>query len=276
MEFKEIAEILGIDSEKVKTIDEFKQNFESEFVRISQIPERKDVVEKVVNPIVGRRLGTLETEFKKTAKEYGIDLTADEYKGKPVEEIGRILLNKSAEKFGETVKELEDKLKAGGDEKVQKYQKELEDWKKKYSETQSLLDNTSSRYKELEQSKNTEIKQFKLNQLKSDVYKSVDFKDGMTELEKAGFEAILNSKYALDYDEAEGLIVKDKNGNRITSEKVVGKFKSYQDVLKDEAIAQNLFKLNTSGGKPVVKTIFNQQPQTQDYFTKKVHPRALG
>lgn len=278
-EFKEVLKTLGYDPEEVKDLDTFKSKIDNDFVRVSTLPERRDILDPFIQKAMGKRIGVLETEIKKTAKEFGLDFETDEHKAKPIEELNRILINKSAEKYGNEVKELQAKLAAGNDENTKKLQKELDSLKQKYAETTGLLEETSKKYQDLEVSKNNELKQFKLNQVKAKAYESVKFKADISEAEKAGFEAILSQKYQLDLDDKDGLIVKDKDGNRIKNDKVVGTFKSYQDVLESEAIALKLFQVNPNGGNPAPRTNgfqapANPSPQGQS-FTKKVNPRAL-
>lgn len=248
MEIKDVLSTLGIDAE-VKDASQFKELFEQKFVAIDELKERKELIEPYVSKAIGKRLGSLETEVKRIAKESAIDIESDEFKGKPIEELTKTVFKKFAESNLSVVKNLQEKLSANSGDAVAKIQKEAEQWKTKYSEVESLLNDTKNQFTKLQEDKENEIKSFKIEVKKKNVWDSIGLKKDITPVEKTGFEALLNSKYSLDLEE-DTIVVKTKDGKRIKNDKVVGQFKTFEEILKEEAEANGLISKNPHAGKP--------------------------
>jgi len=85
---------------------------------------------------------------------------------------------------------------------------------------------------------------------KADLFKSLAFKKDITPLEQAGFTSVFENKYELQLDDKDEIFITDKTGNRIANPATHGAFKSPQDVLKEEAVANKVFALNPDGGTP--------------------------
>lgn len=271
MEVKDLLNTLGIDAE-VKDSAEFKKLFEEKFVPINELSERKDLLEPIISKAIGKRIGSLETLVRKTAKEHAIDLDSEEIKGKPIEDVTKHLFNKLSETHTEVVKDLKSKLDSKSDDVIKKLQKEIEDYKNKYSELEGLLNDTKNQFTKLQTEKENEIKAFKIEVEKKNIFDKIGFKKDMTSVEKAGFEALIKSKYDLDLDEA-GIVIKDKTGKRIKSDKVVGAFKTFEEVIKEEAEANGLINKNPHAGKAVY--VGNMTTTTTQSATNGMifHPR---
>lgn len=250
MELKDILTTLGIEGE-VKDVETFKEKFKEKFISLNEIPERKEIIEPIVSKAIGKRIGSLETILKKAAKESGVDLDGEEIKGKPIEDVAKTVFAKISDKYTSTVKELKSQLDSRSDDVIKKLSKELEDYKNKYSELETLLNDTKNQFTKLQEDKEREIKTFKIEVAKKNIFDKIGFKKDMTPVEKTGFETLINSKYDLDLDEKEGLIVKDKNGKRIKNDKVVGAFKTFEEILREEAEANGLISKNPHAGKQV-------------------------
>lgn len=257
MELKDILTTLGIEGE-INNVETFKEKFQEKFISLSEISERKDIVEPIISKAIGKRIGSLETIIKKAAKENGVDLDGEEIKGKPIEEVAKTVFTKLSENHSSVVNDLKSQLDSRSEDVIKKLNKEINDYKTKYNELETLLNDTKNQFTKLQEDKDKEIKMFKIEVEKKNIFDKVGFKKDMTAVEKTGFETLINSKYDLDLDEKGILIVKDKNGKRIKNDKVVGAFKTLEDILREEAEANGLISKNPHAGKQVY--VNNAQP----------------
>ncbi len=241
MELKDVLGYLGLDAEKVKTIDDLKGTFEKDFVRVSTLNEESEYIK----PILGKTFGTQENELRKIAKKFEVDFDADEFKeAKRVSEKADILVSKIAEMKDSKIKEFETKLLQGSDEKLTAAEKKAEKLAKELQEKNSLLEATANDFNQFKQTAASEMKNFKLNHVKSNVFGSIKYNSQATDLAKKGFLATIAEKYEFDFDEKETPIVRVKGGTQIKSDKVAGAFLSPEEVIKKEAIEAGLYEVN--------------------------------
>lgn len=241
MELKDVLGYLGVDAEKVKTLDDLKGTFEKEFVRVSTLNEESEYIK----PILGKTFGTQENELRKIAKKFEVDFDADEFKeAKRVSEKADILVSKIAEIKDGKIKEFETKLAQGSDEKLTAAEKKAEKLAKELQEKNSLLESTANDFNQFKQSAANELKNFKLNHVKSNVFGSIKYNSQATDLAKKGFLATIAEKYEFDFDEKETPIIRVKGGTQLKSDKVAGAFLSPEEVIKKEAIEAGLYEVN--------------------------------
>jgi len=241
MELKDVLGYLGLDAEKVKTLDDLKGTFEKEFVRVSTLNEESEYIK----PILGKTFGTQENELRKIAKKFEVDFDADEFKeAKRVSEKADILVSKIAEMKDSKIKEFETKLLQGSDEKLTAAEKKAEKLAKELQEKNSLLEATANDFNQFKQTAASEMKNFKLNHVKSNVFGSIKYNSQATDLAKKGFLATIAEKYEFDFDEKETPIIRVKGGTQIKSDKVAGAFLSLEEVIKKEAIEAGLYEVN--------------------------------
>lgn len=268
-DFKEVVQFLGFDPEKVQSLEDLKTNVEAEFVRKSD----KSALEELAKPYIGKRMGGMETAIKKKAKEFAIDLESDEYKGKPVEELFSTTISKMAEVNLKTVKELEAKLGQTNDEALKELQAKFEKEAKTRKEKEDLLAETVNKYKELEQSASNQIRDFKMNVAKKDLWGQLKFKSGIKEIEREGFESYISKNYKIELGEGDKLEIRDSHGNPIPNPKVIGTYRDPIDVLSEELVKNELAELNPHAGKPTSPVI--KTPATPTSPSVLVSPRAL-
>lgn len=270
---KEALEYLGYKAEDFKTVDEFKQKFDSTFIKQTNISEDSEPVKK----ILGKTFGTLENEIKKVAKSFDIDVDFDseDLKGKKVTDKLKCAFDKYKEKTTSVISELESKVGLGNDEKLKEWQTKYEKTQQKAKDLEGLLNSTKSEYEQAQMKWSSEVKSVKLNVLTKDAFSKVKLKPDISEFEKKGYLSTISEKYDFDLDEQENLIVKTKSGERLKSSKVTGAFKNIDEILEEEAIAGKLYQLNTDGGKPKAPISFGvPTPQTQTQTQiRKVAPR---
>lgn len=262
MEAKEIISYLGLDADKIKSIDDLKKEFPNQFVKATELKERTDLINPIVDSYVGKRLGSLDVDLKRTAKENGIELSEDEQKMK-VEDLTKTILSKAVGTYKGQIAELKDKLDKGSNEVVKDWESKFNKLNQKLSEKESLLESTKSAYEKLQADSANQIKSFQITHSKKDILAKVEskFKKNLSPLEREGFNTIIEKNYQLDLDEKEGLIVRNKDGKRIPNEKVAGTYKSFLDVVEEEAINSKIIELNPHTPKPIVLGSLGKQPE---------------
>jgi hypothetical protein len=259
MELKDVLGYLGYDAEKVKTIDDLKGTFEKDFIRASAINEESDFIK----PILGKTFGTQENELKKIAKDFGIDLEVDEYKeAKKVSDKVKVLTKLISESKESIIKEQATKLAQGNDEKVKTLETQYEKLKREKAEKEALLEATANEYNQYKQNSANEMKNYKLNHVKTDVAGKVKFNSQATDLSKKGFWATINEKYEFDFDETEKPIIRSKGGQQLKSDKVAGAFLTPEEVITKEAIDAGLYEVNPQAQKQA-RTVVTVTPTGQ-------------
>lgn len=261
MEFKEVANFLGLKEDEIKTIDDFKAKFDTEFIRTSAINEDSEPVKK----ILGRTFGTIENELKKFTKahELDIDFDSDDLKGKRVNEKYKFVLNKFDENKKTIIDDLTAKAGQGNDDKVKELESKLEKQKTKLSDVEGLLKNTSLEFETFKGTKEKEIKNVKLNIHKNEIFAKANFLPEVNEYAKKGFLNEFQEKYQLDLDENEKPVILNKDGKQIPNPKVTGTFYQPNELLLEELVKAGMYKLNPKGGTPAKPVDFGQATQTQ-------------
>lgn len=245
-----LLEYLGFKPEEVKDLDTFKKSFDTEFGRKAQLINDKEFVGK----IFGQRVGSIENKFKSIVKKMGVELTDEEVKGKSVEEIQEYAMLKIADINKKAMEDLEKSSKGSKDEQVKEWKDKYTALDSKFKDTQSLLEKTSSDFEGFKKESAGKFRESTLNRFKNDAFGKIKFRQNATEIEKKGFMSVIADKYDFDLDENEQFFIKDKkSGNRIPSTKVTGQFKTAEDVLSEELIANKLAEVNPQGGQKAYK-----------------------
>lgn len=260
MEFKDVANFLGLKEDEIKTIDDFKSKFDSEFIRQSAITEDSEPVKK----ILGKTFGTLENEVKKIAKahELEIDFDAEDLKGKKVTDKFKTVFSRFEDKQKGIIDELSAKASQNNDDKVKDWEKKYEKLHSKYNDTENLLKNTTVEFEGFKQKAISDVKSVKLNVHKAEILSKAKFLPDVNEYTKKGFIGEFESKYKLDLDENEKPIILDKEGKRIPNPKVTGTFYEPLDLLTEELVKAKLYAINPHTGKTTVVTQTQQQAST--------------
>lgn len=267
IETKEVLEFLGYKPEDFKELADLKTKFDAEFIRTSAITEDSEPVKK----ILGKTFGTLENEIKKVAKGFDIVIDfegADYQANKKVADKFKFVLNTHNEASKLIIDDLTAKAGLGNDEKIKDLTTKIEKHQQKTKDLQALLDSTKGEYETFKTTKETEIKNTKLNVHKSEIFSKAKFIPDTNDFTKKGFLDTFQEKYKIDLDENDKPVIMDKAGNRLISTKVSGTHKTVDEVLEEELINAKLFPSNPKAGQPIIKTPFQQQ-QIQGDQTKK-------
>lgn len=250
LEASNINEFLGMDG--VEDLDSFKEKFNSTYIRRENV--KSD--DKLAAEVTGKRLGLLEQDVRKAFKETGFALDNLDTSGKKVEELIQIGLNHIKDTTSSKISELEEQGFKNNDEQFKELENKFEKLNKKYIEEKELREQSAAENIRIKDEFATKLKSNTISTLREQSFAKATFKQGMTELERDGFNARINNNYKLDLDDNGGLVVTDTEGARIANPNVSGTFMTFDDVLRQEAIKNNLYPLNEKdGGKQITATL---------------------
>lgn len=267
----ELLKFLEIDPDKIESVDKAKESFAGIYVARKHAASDEDIV----NSIVGQRFGAVETKLKKSFKDVGVDFD-DEFKGKKLEEQIELTANKLKSKFTE-LQELSGK---GTDEKVKKYESEIEKYKQKINDLSTLNESMNSEFENVKTSSQSELKNYIIDNHKTKALSSVLTKaTNLDDLKRKGFESYISEKYELDIDEQKNPIVRMKeNGKPIASKLKASAFATFDEILEAEAKELKLIA-SAPGAGNVIPSWKPQQPPAQPQGQpqqKRVNPRFGG
>lgn len=274
---KELIGYLGIDTSKLKDVEEFKTQFDTSFIKPSAITEDYEPVKK----IVGKIYGTLESEIKKVAKAFEVDVDFEEIKDKKVTDKLRFAVGKINEKSEGLINELKANQGKAPEELVKAWEEKVQNAEKKVKEKDVLLkgvkeefDGFKQEHEKFKLSKDAEIKQTKIDIAKKAVFAKAKFATGIHPLAQDGFFSKFSSKYKIDLDEKDTPFITDAEGNKLLSKKVAGEYKNPDELLEEELIAEGLIGLNPKGGLPKPAVVNLKTPA--DLNPNPANKRTLG
>ena len=268
LELKDVLEAIGFDGDVANTTPE---QFE-EWKAKSYIPRATaHTDEELINAITGKRIGSLETEMKRGFKALGIELQADEIKGKKLEEVYSL----GIEKVNAHLEELKKSAKEGASAEVQKYMDEIDKHKKKQTEISDALEAANKLLRETEENASKQIKEFKLNAKLGEAKAKVPFSETVDEYTRLGFDISFERNYKVDLDEKDNLVITRADGSQITN-KAGNIIMGFEEVYKEEASKAKLVKLNNADPvkKEAVKAAPADKPKQLGVLEFTPHPNA--
>ncbi len=191
------------DADKFK--DEFGQKF---FTKESAISN-----DEIISAVTGKRIKTLESKFLEIVKEFDPTITKSKLGEKHLEEA----MDDYIPVFKTKLSELESKAKSGNDKKVSDLEKQYDDLNKSYQAQKEVTDRIESEYNKYKEESTNNIKSYKINHQLSELKNRIPWIDGMTEIQKAGYDTVLSSNYKFDLDEQDRLRILDKTGKPVQS-----------------------------------------------------------
>lgn len=280
MEAKDILGFLGIDAEKVKTVDDLKPEFEKEFVRIKTLT----VDSEAIKPIVGKILNEVNTNIKAAVKPFdaGIDFESDEWKNAPTKNKVQTVFDKIAAKQKSIVDDLTVKATQGNDQKVKDLEEAVRKANEKFEDLQNRHTVTVKDFNEFKTTTETTAKNNTLNSLLKQEKEKVPLIDGVTKVHLLGFDQALKDKFNFELDDAgQTIIPKLKStGKPVPSTKVTGENKTLAEILEDEAIELGIFKANSQGGnekpKPKQAAAASSAAGEEGKTVGRVIPKRFG
>lgn len=270
MDIKDVLTYLGVPADKeFKSVDEFKEYFEPEFGRKSQLikdPEFKKQVTGTAFANVGQNAR------KRFNEGYGLEIPNSELESKQIEDFIFDNVDKIKGSYEAKINELQTQI-TQPNEALKEFETKFSTLEKRFKEEKEASKAKDLKIQEIETHWSSKFKQNQIDLYKKDAFGKIKFKQDISDIEKIGFDNLLNSKYKLDVDENGEYLALDKAGNRIPNEKVVGKFKTPQEIFEEEAIANKLVSINQHEGVKAKEknNIFvnnGAQEQTQNFGNK--------
>lgn len=274
---EDLLSFIGIETDENTTQEQLHDTFREKYI----LKEKAHNDEKIRNTASGRRLGELEKDLRKQVKEFGVEFGQEFSEAKLEDMIGHAL--KEIKSGHETkVKEVQNSFDPSEkDQAIKDWEEKYGKLETKYGETKSLLDLRVNEFDEYKSKKEEEISSFKLNTFYNSSMNSANYKNGISDLEKKGFDTHMRDKYTYQFDESGNLWPYSKETNsRIPHPKDMNKFMSLDEVRDMELKETGLSPVNDKAeqkvaiGSSVQKT---DDPKPQGNNTeRRVHPRAMA
>jgi hypothetical protein len=243
LDIDKIVTLTGINADND---DAFAEAFNKKFLTEEQI--FKDETTK--SRIFGRAFGSATTAVKQLFEASGVELTGDDLK-QPLEAVVKLGVHKLDEKFKVEKQDLERTAGLTADEKIKEINEALQKKESKIKDFEKLLKDKATEFEQLQNSKNQELKSFKLKSVYKDVANAINFLPEKDEYARKGFLTSLQEKYVIDLDENdEPFIVEKSSGSRIKAEGTHSTFMTPVDVYKMVAIKEGMAAVNKKSGLP--------------------------
>lgn len=263
-----ISEFFGYDPEKFDNDEAFKEAAAKEWTKVSEAVNSKELQ----SAITGRMNAAIITEMKKIWKEN--ELPTDGIKwdeAKPSEMVG-VLAGTLGKKFTEREASLTEKLKSKGSEEANK------EWERKYGEVEKKVKEyegvNSTLRGEIEKRDRAEKERElngKIEASWNTAKSSLKFKQGMSDLEKAGFDTEARKRFQVRFDENGESYWAGQDGNRIPDGSKHQAFKDGAQLLKDLAKELKVDESNPRGGTPV-----GQRQPPKEEVNKPLRSRIIA
>ena len=115
---QDLLNLLGLPAEEATSLDAIREKFEQTYVPLEALKDPKNPHTQSLAPaFVGKVTGVTTTALKRKLKAYGLDLTAEEMKDKPLEQLVELGLEKLSESQNQKLKSLEEQLGQSSDQK---------------------------------------------------------------------------------------------------------------------------------------------------------------
>jgi hypothetical protein len=247
---KEILTFLGFKEDV--TLDDFKKEFETKFVNRKTAEKDSELISK----ITGSRIGSLETKVKAIAKKHGVELKAEHLTDKQVEDILETSFDLLVESGNKAIDEAKTQGAAGTDVNVKRLEKELEKANERIKEEKEGRKTAITEHEKYKQEVIVQARSGKISDHKKAKLGEYKFKQGISEIEKLGFNAILEEKFEVDLDEKSGdfIVLDKKTKKQMPSAKIAGELKSLDEVIDELAVSQGINLKNEFNGKPAFST----------------------
>lgn len=274
-----VTEYLDIDPDKLENVDKLKDEFATIYARKETYKAELAKDASFTTPLIGKRLGSIETKVKQLAKDkLGLEFDSGDFKDKTIEDILDLSTDKFKSKYESDIAEVKKNITSTPDEIVKEWEKKLqiekeekENWK---SQASKAVEEKENFIKDLEVKEKTR----KVNENLSLAFKSVEFAPEANELTIEGFRSKVLSEVKFDFDESGNFITFDKEGKTIFNPKKNGVAYSASEYLKDKAIENKIYKINSDGGRKVEQQpVIGQVDVSTNAANQKVlNPRAAG
>lgn len=247
----DLLQLLGLPSD-TSNLEEIRQKFEETYVPVEALKDPKNPYAQQLAPaFVGKVTGVATTTLKRKLKNLGVELTAEEIRDKPLEQVLEVGLEKVAESTSQKIKTLEEQIGQSSDQKSAELTAKLEKLTAKYNDTTQLLEQARQQYETERTQWEQQFRGQRLEWARSKAHEAIKWRPDVKEVEREGFFARLNREYKLELDDQGRLEVLDPSGKRIPSGKQAHAFKTYEEVLEEAGKSLGVWADNPQAGKPV-------------------------
>lgn len=236
IEVKDLMQFLGVEADN---IDAFKEKFETEFSRNSNINKEHPKVKA----FIGETLGIIEKNLKNIAKNHNAEWSGGDWDSKTLNDKFSFAMGKVVENHNAILEDFK-KTHAGNDEAIKEWEKKVSALTSKLNDTETLLGHTKQEFDSYKQAEAQKEKSRIINEHINSAVTKVKFKSTVNDLTKKGFMTAFNELYKIELDENKSPYVTDSKGQRIPNPKVTGTFMALEDVLTSEAIKADIFEKN--------------------------------
>lgn len=251
----DLLALLGLPQE-TSNLDEIREKFEQTYVPLESLKDPKNPHTQALAPaLVGKVTGVTATTLKRKLKQYGLELTADDLKDKPIEQLVELGLERLHENQNQKLKSLEDQLAQSTDQKTAELTAKLDKLQAKYQDTTALLEQARTQYETEKGSWEKQLRGQRLDWERAKLHETaIKWRPDVKEVEKEGYFARLAKAYQLELDDQGRLEVLDASGKRIPSAKQAHTFKTYEEVLEETGRTLGVWADNPKAGQPVAKS----------------------
>ncbi len=231
------------DPEKL-TIEEVRTARDTKFIGRAVVMEDDEFIKKAT----GKVTGSIQTALNRGFKDLEIEFAPEEIKGKKIEEVIALGIEKAKNSFSE----IKEKSKAGNDVKLTAAEKKADEYKLRAKENEDALNATKGQLEQKEKEFSNQLKTFKLNHRLSEIKGKIPYSDTADDFKKKGFDMVFSENYKVDLDEKDEIILTDAEGKRIPTASKAG-FYGFEDVYKQELEKAGMLKKN---GQTTEKKVF--------------------
>ena len=232
------ASFIGLKGE-YDTEEDFKQDFESIYIRRDNVKDDNDLV----STLTGKSFGTIDSIVYSKAKENGFEFTPDDKKLRTSEKV-ELALSKVSDYYKNQLEEAKQNKGKSSDALAQEWEAKLKAKDDRISEVEGLLSENVSKYKEFVSNQENENKNRVKSSAWEDGFSKLSIAKEKDELSREGFRSILSKNYIVDLDDDLKPFITDKDGNKIKHDKVADSFMTIDEVFKKEAIKNNMLSVN--------------------------------
>ena len=249
MDTTALLQYLGLNPDEVKTLDDLKAKFPTQFVsRAALLDQRSAEFKEILPHVAGRVTGSITSALNRALEEVQLELTPQEREGKKAEELVAYAITKLNGRAGEKdnkLQELQAQLAKSKDEATRELTAKLEQEQRRRAEVEQLLGTTKTTLEQQRADYEAKIKTTRLDYVRTDAHaKAIKWRTGIKPVEQAGFFAHLEKNYKLDLDDQGQLVPLTATGERVPSKKTVGAFMTYDEVLEQEGKALGVWEEN--------------------------------
>ena len=270
MEAKDILNYLGLTLKEGATVDDFKGLFDKTFLKVDAAKDHPDVKKAIEGEVIRQ----IATETKRVAKDFAIEFNDDESK-QPVFKLFETALAKQSQNLNNEIEGLK--------KKVGEPTEALKDLEAKLAKAQERADAEARLKADLaaqvaaKEKEVTDFKRnFKLNNVKETLFKSLPYSETATDLVRKGFNAYVAEKYIIDLDDNETPYIADAvTKQRIKDPAKHDAYLTPEQVLSKELAEQKLAKVvDPKQQPPTLPARTPNSPAFNQSGVRRIHPAA--